>query len=127
MTKQRILLIDDEAGLCKVMKLNLEQTGRYEVVTACSGEEGLQKAKETPFDLVITDFIMPGLDGRAVLKALKTSRPDGPVVLFSAYHDDPGTITADVRHEADGIIVKPLNHEQLLKTIEQALARRSTS
>jgi len=125
MAKKRILLIDDEVGLCKVMKLNVERAGEYEVTMAFSGEEGLRLAKETAFDLVITDVIMPGMDGHDVLKTLKQRRPGAPVVLFSAYHDDPTTITADLLREADGMIIKPLDHQQLVDTIERALSRRS--
>ena len=123
MTKKKILLIDDEEDLCKLMKLNLERAGEYEVTTASSGEEGVEKAKAEEFDLVITDFRMPGMNGRAVLQAMKALKPDRPVVLFSIYHDDETRITREIEAQADGIISKPIDHEQLYKTIKDALAR----
>ncbi len=123
MTKKRILIIDDEKDLCRVMKLNLERTGEYEITTAYSGETGLEKAKETEFDLVITDYKMPGIDGKAVLDALKELRPHSPVVLFSIYHDDGSTITASIKSKADGLISKPIEHEELYRTIREALDR----
>ncbi|MDD5561649.1 MAG: response regulator [Candidatus Omnitrophica bacterium] len=125
MDKKKILVIDDEKNLCILLKSNLENTGEYAVTTAYSGEEGLKKAKETDFDLVITDFKMPGLNGREVLNALKEIKPYSPVVLCSVYHDDPSTVTALDIAKADGIIMKPFEHNQLYKTIKEILAGSS--
>ncbi|MDD5408843.1 MAG: response regulator [Candidatus Omnitrophica bacterium] len=122
MDKKKILVIDDEKNLCILLKSNLENTGEYAVTTAYSGEEGLKKAKETEFDLVITDFKMPGLNGRDVLNALKDMRPNSPVVLCSVYHDDPSTVTALDIAKADGIITKPFEHTKLYNTIKEILA-----
>ena len=124
MGKTRILLIDDEVNFCKAVKLNLERGGDYEVVTAASGMEGLRLVDETAFDLVITDFRMPGMDGKAVLSALKAKRPDTSVVLFSIYHDDRQTITPEIERQADGLISKPIDHEQLERAIRNALAKK---
>jgi CheY-like chemotaxis protein len=123
MTRKKILLIDDERDLCRVMRLNLERSGPYDVETASSGPEGLKKAAETEFDLVITDFHMPGMDGGAVLHALKAARPRAPVVLCSVYHDDITRLTDALQQEADGLIGKPIDHEQLQRTIQSALAK----
>ena len=122
MTKPRILLIDDERDLCLVMQLNLERTGCYDVAVAYSGPEGLERARTEAFDLVITDFNMPGMNGGAVLRSLKVMRPQVPVVLCSVYHDDITSVTDQMQQEADGLINKPIDHTQLLRTIEQALA-----
>jgi len=122
MDKKKILVIDDEKNLCILLKSNLENTGEYAVTTAYSGEEGLKKAKETDFDLVITDFKMPGLNGRDVLNALKDMRPNSPVVLCSVYHDDPSTVTALDIAKADGIITKPFEHKKLYNTIKEILS-----
>lgn len=121
MSKKRILIIDDEKDLCNITKLNLERTGQYDVTTAYSGREGLDKAKVGLFDLVITDFKMPGMDGQQVLEALKAMRPHAPVVLFSVYHDDPETVTIDIKTKADGLIHKPIDHDQLCRVINDVL------
>ena len=123
MARKTILLIDDERDLCMVMKLNLERTGRYAVETAYSGPEGLEKAKKTAFDLVITDFQMPGMDGAAVLQGLKAMRPRAPVVLCSVYHDDVTRITGALQQEADGLISKPIDQVQLQRIVQDALAQ----
>jgi len=127
MAVTKILLIDDERDLCMVMKLNLERTGRYAVETAYSGTEGVEKAKGTAFDLVITDFQMPGMDGAAVLRALKVMRPRAPVVLCSVYHDDVTRIPDTLQQEADGLISKPIDHMQLQRTVQDALAKAADS
>jgi two-component system alkaline phosphatase synthesis response regulator PhoP len=127
MFKKKILVIDDERNLCILLKSNLESTGEYEVTTANSGEEGLKKAKETNFDLVVTDFKMPGLNGSQVLNALKDMKPYSPVVLCSVYHDDPSTVTALDIAKADGIISKPFEHKQLYNTIKKILADKTAA
>ena len=123
MAKIRILLIDDEVNLCRMMKLNLERSGAYEVSTAFSGAEGLEKAKAEPFDLVITDFRMPGMNGKEVLEALKAFNPKLPVILSSVYHDDPTVITRATDHEADGLISKPIDHTKMEAVIQEVLSR----
>ncbi|MBU0547197.1 MAG: response regulator [Candidatus Omnitrophica bacterium] len=122
MPKKKILVIDDEKNLCFLLKSNLENIGEYVVDVAYSGEEGLTKAKETEYDLVITDFRMPGLNGRDVLNTLKDMRPNSPVVLCSVYHDDISTITALDIAKADGLITKPFDSKQLHNTIKEILA-----
>lgn len=124
MAKARILLIDDEVNLCRMMKLNLERTGDYDVTTAFSGEEGVAKATSEPFDVVITDFQMPGMNGGEVVQAIKAAKPKLPVILSSVYHDDPNTISPSTDRRADGLISKPIDHVQLLQVIKDVLARR---
>ncbi len=123
MQKKRILLVDDEQALCRLTKLNLERTGEFEVATAYSGEEALERVQGADFDLVITDFRMPGMNGKELLDVLKVMNPQRPVVLFSIYHDDSSTITPDLEEKADGLISKPIDHEKLVQTIHQALER----
>ena len=121
-----ILLIDDEPSICKFTKLNLEQGGEFEVTVAFSGEDGLRLADARDFDLVITDFRMPGMDGKAVLQALKAKKPTRPVILFSVYHDDLHELPHEIRRLANGMISKPIDHDQLQRTIHQALEKSST-
>ena len=63
MGKKRILIIDDEAGLTRLLKLNLEQTGAYEVRTENRGLQGVAAAKAFRPDLILCDVIMPDLEG----------------------------------------------------------------
>ena len=121
MSKKKILVIDDEEDLCELMKLNLEHTGELEVVIAFSGKDGIDRCKQTEFDLVITDFHMPDMNGEQVLDALKQLRPSVPVLLFSIYHDDDSMLSSSVKEKARGIISKPINHDELYKKINEAL------
>ena len=116
--KKKILLIDDEESICRFTKFNLESTGKYEVMTAASGEEGLKKAKELSVDLVITDFRMSGMNGEEVIEELKKKKPELPIFLFSIYHDDQSTITPMLKSKADGLLSKPIDFEQLHKMVE---------
>lgn len=121
MAKKRILLIDDEADLLRVTRMNLERSGEFAVTAAASGEEGIALARRSAFDLVITDFKMPGMDGGQVVLALKALKPRLPVVLFSVYHDDTATVTPEILNAIDGLISKPLDHGQLLATVHKLL------
>lgn len=121
MSRRRILIIDDEADLCRVMKLNLERTGAFDVAVAYTGSDGVAQAKAAPFDLVITDFNLPGMNGEAVLDALKALRPGMAVVVFSVYHDDAAQVTSSLHRKADGILTKPLDHHQLDAVLRRLL------
>ena len=124
---KKILIIDDEKDFCTLMKWNLESTGEYEVTTAYTGEDGLKNAREIDFDLVITDFKLPGISGEKVLDTLKKMKPCLPVLFFSIYYDDASTISASCKNKADGLIVKPIEHSKLHKTIKDVLARSGKS
>ena len=110
--------------LCTFVKRNLERMGEFEVTTANSGPEGLEKARAAAFDLVITDFKMPGMDGGEVLAALRTMKPSMPVVFFSVYHDDQVTISSEMANQADGLISKPIDNDQLYRVIQEALGKQ---
>ncbi|MFC1624033.1 response regulator [Candidatus Omnitrophota bacterium] len=124
MSKRKILLIDDERDLCKMVKVNLERTGEFEVTTANSGEEGLARVKEIKYDLVITDYNMPGMNGREVLDTIKKMKPRPPVILFSIYHDDTSAIDDSIKGEADAVIAKPFEHKELHERIIEVLSRK---
>jgi DNA-binding NtrC family response regulator len=124
MDKKKILVIDDEEDLCFLVKMNLENTGEFEVSTAFSGEEGIKKAKEENVDLVITDFNMPDMNGEEVINALKAIKPSLPVLLFSIYYDDSVTLPSAVKKKANGIICKPIDRDELHKVINDALGNK---
>ena len=119
---KRILLIDDEAALAEIVKLNLELSGDYSVTLAESGESGLREIERKAFDLVITDFKLPGMSGVDVLRRLKDEHPELPVVLFSVYHDDPSAVPAHARALADGLIGKPIDHEAMDRLVRRLLS-----
>lgn len=80
--KKRILIVEDERPLAHALELKLSHDG-YDTITASNGEEGLKKAKEGDFDLMLLDLILPGLDGFEILRSLKEAGSKIPVVILS--------------------------------------------
>ena len=111
--KKKILLIDDEKDIIDMVKVRLEVGGAYEATTVYSGKEGVKRANSESFDLVITDFNMPDINGDQVLTEIKKKNPQLPVFIFSIYHDDDSEINPSLRARAAGIICKPIDYEQL--------------
>ncbi len=80
----RILLIDDNRHGLVARRTVLEQQG-HEVTTAANGPDGLERFQEETFDLVVTDYRMPGMTGQQVIKKIRQDRPKIPIVLLSGY------------------------------------------
>lgn len=119
MLKPRILVIDDDESLQRVLRHNLEEEG-YIVLLASSGEEGLRLLEEEEAELVITDIRMPGMDGVDVLRRVKELSPQVPVMIITAY----GTVETAVeamRIGAFDYITKPFNRAELKLKVKKAL------
>jgi two-component system NtrC family response regulator len=117
--KNRILVIDDDASLRRVLEYNLQQEG-YEVQAAASAEEGLYLFGQSPPCLVITDMKMSGMDGMMLLKTVKERSPETLVIIITAY----GTVDVAVEAMKAGAydyITKPFNREALKLTVSKAL------
>lgn len=119
-----ILLIEDMSGVRSSLTTVLKAAG-HQVVEADDGEAGLQKATEQPFDLVITDIIMPKLDGSEVILALKERKPDLPVLAISG---GGASVTAEnalmvARNTAAAILPKPFSRGDLLETVERIVGK----
>lgn len=121
--KIRILLIDDESDISDIVKMDLETNWGYSVTTINSPKKGIELAIKENFDLVITDFSMPEIDGEIVLDAIKQAKPNLPVFIFSIYHDDDSTIREAVRAKADAIVAKPIEYDKLHATITKVLSK----
>jgi two-component system response regulator CpxR len=80
--KRTILCVDDNEQSLSIRKIMLETRG-YRVVTAANGEEALEQFKKGGVDLVLTDLIMPGLDGTRLISEVKAISPHTPAILFS--------------------------------------------
>jgi two-component system, OmpR family, response regulator CpxR len=80
--KRTILCVDDNEQSLSIRKVMLETRG-YRVIACNSGEEALQRFKEGGVDLVLTDLIMPGVDGSKLIDAVKTISPQTPAILLS--------------------------------------------
>lgn len=106
MDKRRILVVDDSALVAEAVKVKLEASN-YDVSLAYSGEEALDKVKETPPDLMILDVYMPGIDGFEVCRRLRED-PDThslPIVMLSSRGNIKEKL-AGFRAGADDYLVK---------------------
>ena len=117
--KQRLLLVDDDEVFLRPLHRTLERAG-YEVLPVQSGEEALDTLKAEDVDLVLTDRRLPGMDGVALVRQVKTDHPDLAVVVMTAY----GTIESAVeamRLGAEDYLVKPFETAELLVVIRRAI------
>jgi PAS domain S-box-containing protein len=116
-----ILLVDDDHAVRKVVAKLLSVLG-FDVTEACSGQDGLDlyRRAQPGFQLVVLDWIMPGLSGKQTLEALRMIAPQLPVILISGYNQD------EIGPLDDHIISlqKPMTLTQLSEAAEQLLGRR---
>jgi len=117
----RILLIEDEADLLASLARALREEG-YAVDTATDGEEGLYKAKETAYDAIVLDVMLPRMDGWDVLKHLRKSKRT-PVLMLTA-RDASRDRVRGLDTGADDYLVKPFDLEEMFARL-RAIIRRS--
>jgi DNA-binding NtrC family response regulator len=120
--KRRILIVDDQESMRVLLQDMLNVMG-YEADVAEGGEEALTIMAGADFDLVLSDLNMPGMDGTALLKAVKTDHPDIPVVIITGY----GTFHTEkrvMREGADGYISKPCTLAKLEHTISAVFSSK---
>ncbi|MBN1305946.1 MAG: response regulator transcription factor [Anaerolineales bacterium] len=116
----KILIIDDEDSLRKTLARILQQAG-FEVMTAESGEQGLEYLDSLHFDLVYLDLRMPGLAGLDALNLIHMHYPVLPVVLFTAQPDVNSAVEA-LRRGATDYLLKPLKPEVVIERTKSILA-----
>ena len=119
----RVLVVDDETGIRDAIRMTLEYEG-YKVDDARSGQEGLDKAGRTDYDVILLDIKMPVLDGIEVLDNLKAQKISSPVVMVSG-HGDVHTAVECTKLGAFDFLEKPLNRDKLLLTVRNAVRQRS--
>lgn len=121
-TKRKILVVDDEINVCKSIRKAIISED-YEVDTALSGEEALKKDKETLYDLIITDLMMPGISGMDLLTSLKTTRPEASVVMVTGYPTIKTAVQA-IKIGAFDYIPKPFTPQELRTLISRAFKKK---
>lgn len=118
MDKEKILLVDDEEGIRKVLGISLSDTG-YQVYTAENGEEALRIFKEVNPPIVFTDIKMPGMDGIELLKTIKAQSPNTEVIMITG-HGDMDLAIKSLKFEAVDFITKPINDDVLEIALKRA-------
>jgi len=123
MPAERILVTDDEDAIREIVSSMLT-SANFVCSQASSGKEALallQSGEE--YELMLSDLMMPGMDGEALLAATKERFPDMPVVMVTAVHDVSVALGA-IRNGAYDYLLKPFEREQLLATVRRALENR---
>jgi two-component system OmpR family response regulator len=121
---RKILLVEDDAETAAYLAKGLTQEG-HSVEQAGNGQDGLFRATDGSFDLIILDRMLPALDGLSVLKALRAARIETPVLILSALAS-VGDRIEGLEHGSDDYLVKPFSFAEMLARAN-ALLRRSES
>ena len=120
-----ILLVDDSTSLREITAKLLEDS-EFEVVPAIGGAEAVAALQQQPerFDLIVTDFAMPKVNGVEVIRAARALRPDWPAIIISGHADH-----SEITRKAEGIVLvrKPFSEHQLLHAVETALETQTAS
>ena len=119
----RILLVEDEEKLARMVELELRYEG-YEVIKAFDGRSGLEQALSGACDLVLLDIMLPRMSGMEVLRRIRRERPDLPVIMLTA-RDSVVDKVSGLDSGADDYVTKPFAIEELLARIRSAMRRRA--
>jgi MinD-like ATPase involved in chromosome partitioning or flagellar assembly/CheY-like chemotaxis protein len=124
----KILVIDDDPQLLRMIELALERRGGYEPILSADGAEALAKAREDPPDLAIVDVMMPGLTGYEVCRQLREQEETAsiPIIILTA-RGQAVDRQAALEAGADEHVAKPVTMSELLERIDDVLADRSTT
>ncbi len=120
---KRVLIVDDEPGVVRVLAGGLRKLGsEYAVETAGSGEEALEKIRQRPYDLVVTDYKMPGMSGLELAQEVRRVAPATPVVLMTAY--GTASLRDSVSRLALEYIDKPFTIDRLRDIVKRVIRPR---
>lgn len=114
-TPYHILVVDDDPTVVALLKETLTADG-YHVSTALNGAEALAWMADRTVCLVITDFVMPGLDGLGLLAVVKQRRPEVPVIFMTASYDE-AVLRAAVDGGAERVLSKPIGQREILRLV----------
>jgi heavy metal response regulator len=119
----RVLIVEDEPKMATLLKQGLEEQ-RYAVDLAHNGEDGLHWALNFPYDILILDIMLPGIDGIELCRALRDRRIQTPILMLTARDTIDDRVTG-LDCGADDYLVKPFAFRELLARL-RALSRRDT-
>ena len=117
----RILVVEDYEPLARALAQGLRESG-HAVDLSAEGEDALWYAQSNPYDVIVLDLMIPGIDGLTVLRRLRESGSDVPVLILTA-KDTVGDRVAGLDAGADDYLIKPFAFEEFLARV-RALVRR---
>lgn len=123
MMRQRILVVEDEVQIAKILKIELEFEG-YAVVVAYDGKSGLQAALEEKLDLILLDVMLPELNGLEVLRRIRKENTVIPIILLTARNMTMDKVTG-LDQGANDYITKPFEMEELLARVRSSLRQNT--
>ncbi len=115
---KRVLVVDDEPDVLKVLKSNLERLEKLEVDIASDGEEALKKIQDTTPDMIILDLIMPKISGEELLKLIRKNfkTMDTPVII-STVQKETASLVNLMNLGATDYLTKPYDIKELIRTV----------
>ena len=120
MNTARILVIEDDTRSAQSLERLLKSQG-YAVTLCHRGDEGFERASKENFDLIITDFRLPGVDGLELIRQLHAEKPRLPMVLMTAFGTTETAIEA-TKHGAFEYVLKPFDVAEMLEVVKRAVA-----
>jgi len=121
--KGRILVIDDDEGIRKVVAEALRSEG-YSVDTASNGKQAVEKSRTNFYNLALIDIRLPDMEGTKLLTSMKQTTPEMIKIILTGYPALQNAIDA-VNKGAHGYLVKPINMDELLRTVEEHMKKQS--
>ena len=121
----KILIVDDDEGIVSFLEVILEEKN-YQVITACNGQEGFKKAKETLPELAIVDIMMPIMNGYELCEKLRND-PDTkhiPIIIITGKEMVDDEVDRILERKADWYMPKPLDIKYLLEKIESLIIKK---
>ena len=123
MKQQHLLIIDDDVDICALLKRFFERKG-FAVTTAFKAQDGIDLIRARTFDVLLTDFRLPDLDGLEVIKTVRSLRAELPIIVITGYSDVNQAIKA-IRLGAFEYVTKPIYPEEILLHVQKAIASPS--
>jgi DNA-binding response OmpR family regulator len=119
----QVLVVEDEQRMADLLRRTLQEEGHH-VIVANDGREGFEIARCSPFDVIILDVMLPGMDGVTVARQLRESRVQTPLLMLTA-RDASADVVAGLDCGADDYLIKPFSIEVLLARV-RAVSRRGS-
>ncbi|MGY4689243.1 response regulator transcription factor [Salibacterium sp. K-3] len=118
---QKLLVVDDEESIITLISYNLSQSG-YEVDTAMDGQTAMNKIKNTPYDLIVLDLMLPEMDGLEVCRQIRQEKIKVPILMLTAKDEEFDKVLG-LELGADDYMTKPFSPRELVARVKAILRR----